>query len=727
MASNSAGSDAALVWEAARAAGPFVTCPESTLELTWKGTVAGLECSTSLSWRAVQALYTPLLCAAREILAASGAGGHSGRRTLIGIVGGGGAGKSTLAAILRDLANALGRSWWGVQQSAHAAGAELSEQSAGAGPGATLPSKGEAGIAVAVSMDAWHFPNSALDSTPAPGGEGTLRDIKGQPASIDAEAMGQALQQLRSGGHEDVLLPVYDRALHDPVPAGVKVPGTSFLVFVEGLHLLRGQGQAADADRWALVSQTLDATWSLWVPSTTCCDRVVVRKTAGGVPKADAQARWQQVDAENWSSAYCTPTAATLTLGMEGGLSTCPCWSVGKWHAVSLPPTAFPASLPSGAGSVTILGFNPAWQQAAQMPVSLAIGSVNRATAWQECAGGKGQGAAVVLGALGRWGCLPCTLVQWVGGGVHGQQLQQWAQALPKHVQVRPVVAETSEGDTRVCTTLISSDPPVCTEIVGPSPAISARLRSALSSCAQAELQGDSGEARDHQVVLCMGSLPPGGEGLYDEVLAAVDASRCSVIMDSTHCSDALLQSGRVHVLKVNGEEAHRLAFPGLPMGLDSVQGSILAAGTLLARHRSLQGIGVTLGAVGGLWLQRSEDTEPGAGASAGAPTPAPGSASSEGAKPAPLVLHLTVYFIDNLLPPGTVRNTTGCGDTVAASMAWAWTTLPSWHAFAFGLAAGTASAAHAGLGTFTRSEVEQVLQQARLQRSNMTWAVDTC
>lgn len=89
-------------------------------------------------------------------------------------------------------------------------------------------------------MDGYSFPNSYLLAEQAFDHQShpcTLKDIKGLPNTLDVDALLRDLLRLRTAGREPVLLPSYDRDLHDPVPDSVSIATDCKVVIVEGEKL----------------------------------------------------------------------------------------------------------------------------------------------------------------------------------------------------------------------------------------------------------------------------------------------------------------------------------------------------------------------------------------------------------------------------------------------------------------------------------------------------------
>ena len=130
-----------------------------------------------------------------------------GSRTLLGIVGAPGAGKSTTAQELL----------------------------------AELP----AGAAALVPMDGFHIADAELVRL-------GLRDRKGAPDTFDRAGFLVALHRLRQA-EETVYLPRFDRTIEDSIAAAIAVAPATPLVIVEGNYLLH----------WPDVAAVLHQTWFL--------------------------------------------------------------------------------------------------------------------------------------------------------------------------------------------------------------------------------------------------------------------------------------------------------------------------------------------------------------------------------------------------------------------------------------------------------------------------------
>ena len=150
-------------------------------------------------------------------------------RTLLGIAGPPGAGKSTLAARVAD-----------------ALGAD----------------------AVVVPMDGFHLAQATLERL-------GRADRKGAPDTFDAAGFVALLHRLRAS-EETVWAPEYRRDLRHGVTGAIEVPATTPLVIVEGNYLL------CDEAGFAPVRELLDETWFCEIDDDVRIERLIARHIATG-------------------------------------------------------------------------------------------------------------------------------------------------------------------------------------------------------------------------------------------------------------------------------------------------------------------------------------------------------------------------------------------------------------------------------------------------------------
>ena len=196
-------------------------------------------------------------------------------RTLVGIGGPPGSGKSALAALLAALIDAVtGRA-----------------------------------CSIVVPLDGFHFPNAYLDSHFVGDPDGTqapLRRMKGAPETFDACAFADALGLL---AHESSLrLPRYDRLLHDPVPGGVRVEAHHRIAFVEGNYVL------LDREGWRDAAALLDLRLFIDMPLEAVRAGIIERHMRGGRSREDAERHFKAVDVPNHRLCMAQASRADLIL-----------------------------------------------------------------------------------------------------------------------------------------------------------------------------------------------------------------------------------------------------------------------------------------------------------------------------------------------------------------------------------------------------------------------------
>jgi pantothenate kinase len=169
-----------------------------------------------------------------DLLAAAGRLAAPSRRTLLGICGPPGAGKSTIA---RLLAAALGSD-----------------------------------RAVVVPMDGFHLAQRVLEDL-------GIGDRKGAPDTFDRAGFVALLHLLRRAEDTVTYAPAFDRSIEEPVNAAIAVPETTPLVVVEGNYLLT----------WPDAAALLDEVWYVDPGDAVRRERLIARHMEFGRSRADAE------------------------------------------------------------------------------------------------------------------------------------------------------------------------------------------------------------------------------------------------------------------------------------------------------------------------------------------------------------------------------------------------------------------------------------------------------
>jgi pantothenate kinase len=186
----------------------------------------------------VELTTAELLTRAREL---------GGPRSLLGITGPPGAGKSTLAEALTA---ALGDT------------------------------------AALVGMDGFHLAQQELVRL-------GRAERKGAPDTFDSFGYAALLQRLRAAAEPLVYAPLFRRDLEEPIANAVPVARAVSLVVTEGNYLL------LDTDGWGDARRQLDEVWFLDLPDDVRLDRLIRRHEAFGKDPAAARAWAMGTDQRN--------------------------------------------------------------------------------------------------------------------------------------------------------------------------------------------------------------------------------------------------------------------------------------------------------------------------------------------------------------------------------------------------------------------------------------------
>ncbi len=160
-----------------------------------------------------------------------------GTRTILGIAGAPGSGKSTFAAWLQE--------------------------------------QFSPGTSVVVPMDGFHLGNAVIEGTP-------LRARKGAIDTFDGGGYLSLLRRLARRDEAVVYAPEFRRTIDEPVAASIAVPADVPLVITEGNYLL------ADQEPWKEVRAQLDEVWFLETPHQLRLQRLVDRHVSFGMDREAA-------------------------------------------------------------------------------------------------------------------------------------------------------------------------------------------------------------------------------------------------------------------------------------------------------------------------------------------------------------------------------------------------------------------------------------------------------
>lgn len=132
--------------------------------------------------------------------------------------------------------------------------------------------------AAVVPMDGFHLSNAVLDAR-------NLRDRKGAIDTFDAAGFAVLMQRIRNRDEDVVYAPDFDHGTGEPIAASIAIPRDCDIVLVEGNYL----GVAADP--WSKARAVMDELWYLETPRELRVSRLIDRHVATG-KTVEAATRW---------------------------------------------------------------------------------------------------------------------------------------------------------------------------------------------------------------------------------------------------------------------------------------------------------------------------------------------------------------------------------------------------------------------------------------------------
>jgi pantothenate kinase len=140
--------------------------------------------------------------------------------------------------------------------------------------------------AVQVPMDGFHLADVALV-------ERGLLACKGAIETFDGHGYVALLRRLRDELDHDVLAPTFERELEQPLAGAITVPPAATLVVTEGNYLLD------DAAPWPEARALMDEVWFVDLDDGRRRSRLVDRHVKHGKPREEAQEWVDTVDEPN--------------------------------------------------------------------------------------------------------------------------------------------------------------------------------------------------------------------------------------------------------------------------------------------------------------------------------------------------------------------------------------------------------------------------------------------
>lgn len=155
--------------------------------------------------------------------------------------------------------------------------------------------------AALVPMDGFHLSNEYLLDQ-------GLRDRKGAWDTFDVLGYASLLRRLRRNDEDIVFAPRFDRHIEQSIGSAAPVPQSKRIIITEGNYLLSNSGH------WPLIRPLLDEVWFLQVSSQTRIERLMKRRMTTGEDERAARKWVMDVDMVNAEEILTTETTADAYL-----------------------------------------------------------------------------------------------------------------------------------------------------------------------------------------------------------------------------------------------------------------------------------------------------------------------------------------------------------------------------------------------------------------------------
>ena len=195
------------------------------------------------------------------------------------------------------------------------------------------------------------------------------------------------------------------------------------------------------------------------------------------------------------------------------------------------------------AKSILAIGLNPVLQKTLSFDAFIE-GKVNRSTEVHMSSGGKGihfARAAIHLGSDS------CKVLHFLGG-ISGESVNGFLEDESIDHEAVPIF-----DTTRGCTTILSRESGLMSELVDPSPRIEASENEAMLALIEANL------ANAEAIAIC-GTIPGTIANDVFSLLIEAASDDCLLFMDAYTNVAAILESGTVNILKINADELSELS-----------------------------------------------------------------------------------------------------------------------------------------------------------------------
>ena len=137
-----------------------------------------------------------------------------------------------------------------------------------------------------IPMDGYHLSNKVLKDL-------KRADRKGAPDTFDVAGFASLVERIRSEQTQNIYYPIFDRAIEESIAAQGVVTSATRVVIIEGNYLLH------DADGWEEVKDLLDESWMVDVDDDKRIARLISRHIAYGKETEAAKAWAKGTDEAN--------------------------------------------------------------------------------------------------------------------------------------------------------------------------------------------------------------------------------------------------------------------------------------------------------------------------------------------------------------------------------------------------------------------------------------------
>jgi pantothenate kinase len=184
------------------------------------------------------------------------------------------------------------------------------------------------GLAILVPMDGFHLSNSQLRRL-------GRRQRKGAPDTFDANGYVSLLRRLAANEEDTVFAPEFRREQEEAIAGAIAIPRSTPLVVTEGNYILM------DEPPWAAVRGLLSEAWYLDLDPATRVDRLIRRHVYFGKTQEEARGWVHNSDEVNAGRVVATRHHADVVV-TDWGLDQTP--SRPRTTSSPATPMAFPSA-----------------------------------------------------------------------------------------------------------------------------------------------------------------------------------------------------------------------------------------------------------------------------------------------------------------------------------------------------------------------------------------------